>query len=296
MKLAEILEKEKGGIRARLLEADTPEAAQGALSRLLDKLLFHYVEDCPGDREKATASHMAECAKAAVSLLDTAGEPEVWEKNAAGTDIVVKKQKIINPVGVILLLLGLGLLTAGVVLMVMKVPQMTLNGVWKIPSSLAGGGALALYLGGLFAVRKKKEAPGIVTEKKVLLRTDPDKLYRSLQAILITMDRQLELAGAEEQADLRRLTANDAGPVPADELELFAGLMEAASSRDAEYALDKIGDVKYYLYKHNVDAVDYTPEHEEWFELLPSAEPGTIRPALVSEGRLLVKGLAAGGD
>ena len=84
--------------------------------------------------------------------------------------------------------------------------------------------------------------------------------------------------------------------LPREELELFAGLMEAAASRDEEYALEKIGDVKYYLHKNNVDAVDYTPDHEDWFELLPSEEAGTIRPALVSEGRLLVKGLATGGN
>ena len=59
--------------------------------------------------------------------------------------------------------------------------------------------------------------------------------------------------------------------------------------------LEKTGDVRYYLHNHGIDTVDYSPEHESWFELLPSEEETTIRPALVSEGRLLVKGLAAGG-
>ena len=296
MRLAEILEKERGGIRTQLLDADTPEAAQGVLGRAVDKLLYHYVEDSPSDREKETASHMAECAKASVSLVDTAGEPEVWEKNAAGTDIVVRKQKTFNPLGVLIFLIGLVLLTAGVVLIMTKVPQITKDGIWEIPLSFAAGGVVVTYLGGLFSRRRKKEEPKIETEKKVLLHTDPDKLYRSLQAIVITMDRQLEIAGEEERADLRRLTAKEEDPLPREELELFAGLMEAAASRDEEYALEKIEDVKYYLHKNHVDTVDYTREHEDWFELLPSEEAGTIRPALVSEGRLLVKGLAAGGN
>lgn len=91
-----------------------------------------------------------------------------------------------------------------------------------------------------------------------------------------------------------------------DELELFAGLLEAETSGDSGYALDQIGNVRFYLHRQGIETVDYTQEHDSWFERMPAA-PGaggvglfadrsvkTVRPALVRNGELVKKGIAAG--
>lgn len=93
----------------------------------------------------------------------------------------------------------------------------------------------------------------------------------------------------------KQLASADEGGLPKEELELYAGLLEAHASRDAEYALEKLSDVRYYLHQKDVDVVDYSADHESWFDLLPAEEAGTIRPALAKGGKLLVKGLAAEG-
>ena len=51
--------------------------------------------------------------------------------------------------------------------------------------------------------------------------------------------------------------------------------------------------MKYYLHRHDIEAVDYSEKTESYFDVMPSSRPGTLRPALVRNGKLLKKGLAA---
>lgn len=293
MTLSDILNEERDNIKARFAGADSTEAAQEAMRRSLERLLFRFMEQSESERVKQTAAHLAETVKASVAMLDTSGEPEIWEKEASVTAGKKKGMKL-RPVGLILALVALAVLAAGVVLLMTRVPGTTAKGIWELPLALIAAGALLLFAGGLF-IRTDKKALKKGAEKTVILHMDAGKLYRALQAVAITMDRQLALAEAEEREDLKRTAEKADAALSKEELELLAGLMEAAMSHDEEYALEKAEDVRFYLHNHGIETVDYTPEHESWFELLPSEEEATIRPALVSDGRLLMKGLAAVG-
>lgn len=293
MTLSDILNEERDNIKSRFAGADSMEEAQEAMRRSLERLLFRYMEQSDSERAKQTAAHLAETVKASVAMLDTYGEPEIWEKELPARTGKMKNMKF-RPLGLILALVGLAVLTAGVVLLMTRVPGTTAKGIWELPVILTGAGALLFFAGGLF-LRPVKKGLKRETEKTVILHMDAGKLFRALQAVAITMDRQLSLAEEEEREDRKKSSVRTDTALPREELELLSGLMEAAMSGDEEYALEKTGDVRYYLHNHGIDTVDYSPEHESWFELLPSEEETTIRPALVSEGRLLVKGLAAGG-
>ena len=76
------------------------------------------------------------------------------------------------------------------------------------------------------------------------------------------------------------------------DLSLMGELLEASYSRDGEYALDKLNQLKFRLHQEGIETVDYSPENENWFDRLPSSQSTTIRPALVFNGQLLKKGLA----
>ena len=148
----------------------------------------------------------------------------------------------------------------------------------------------------------------------------------------LTYMYKVELA-QEEESYARRKAADTAGAeggigLSADEIELFSGLLEMADADSPQMA----ADIRYYLHKKDVEAVDWSPQYAAWFERLP-ALPGTavtggfpgpkgsaggisektgsaggsagsfksadeevvtIRPALVQHGRLLKKGTAAG--
>ena len=60
---------------------------------------------------------------------------------------------------------------------------------------------------------------------------------------------------------------------------------------------------RYYLHCKHVEVTDHDAASsgdaggtENWFDLIPAYETGTLRPALVSEGKLLKKGLASLGN
>ena len=76
-------------------------------------------------------------------------------------------------------------------------------------------------------------------------------------------------------------------------LELFSELLETAYATGDDGARESAASIRFYLHSAGVDVVDYTPGRESWFEFLPAPRPGTMRPALASEGKLIKKGLAS---
>ena len=171
-------------------------------------------------------------------------------------------------------------------------PELTTRSGWQLPGGLLLGAFLSLFLCGLLIRPKKKPAPDS-KERKASFRTDPEKCMRALTAVVLTIDGQLKEAEAEEKARLRRAEMEQP-PFEEAELDLFAALLEAQAAGDGEYALEKAEDLKYLLHTKDVETVDFSAEHSDWFEKMPGDLPGTIRPAFVRRGKLLRKGLFAG--
>ena len=95
------------------------------------------------------------------------------------------------------------------------------------------------------------------------------------------------------------------------ELELLSRLLEDAYGRrgEDEQAEEEISQIRFYLHRKGIEAVDWTGDTERqngtegggaggrggWFDMMPAFESGTLRPALVFDGRLLKKGMASAG-
>jgi hypothetical protein len=56
-----------------------------------------------------------------------------------------------------------------------------------------------------------------------------------------------------------------------------------------------VDQIKYFLHKNQIEVVDYSKDTAQYFDLMPGTKAGTIRPAMVANGRLLKKGLASKG-
>ena len=76
-------------------------------------------------------------------------------------------------------------------------------------------------------------------------------------------------------------------------MQLYSDLLEALYSGDAEYAFGRLEEIRYYLHGRQVEVVDCSGENAKYFDRMPSSVSGTLRPALVSGGKLLKKGLAS---
>ena len=56
---------------------------------------------------------------------------------------------------------------------------------------------------------------------------------------------------------------------------------------------DCINEARFYLHGKHIEVLDYSEDNKVWFDRIPSSEQGTLRPALVSDGHVLMRGLAS---
>lgn len=358
MKMIDYLDRDRDRILAGLKGAHSPAEAQQFLEKETDRLLLQYNEDCASVWVRDAAVGMMQAVRSSVPFLDSAGEPRVWRREGYGSygtgagsggndgsygnhgkagGSGAKGGGFGRSLSGILLVVGAVITLAG-----FAVPALSAGGtaaagalLKSILLPVAGGGCL--YLAGRTAGSGARIGIGKTSgagagAERIEITIDPEKLWSSLRGAVMVVDRNLELA-QEEESYARRKAADTAGAeggigLSADEIELFSGLLEMADADSPQMA----ADIRYYLHKKDVEAVDWTPQYAAWFERLP-ALPGTavtggfpgpkgsaggisektgsaggsagsfksadeevvtIRPALVQHGRLLKKGTAAG--
>ena len=54
-----------------------------------------------------------------------------------------------------------------------------------------------------------------------------------------------------------------------------------------------LSGVRYHLHLRGVELEEYDESNARHFDLMPSSESGTLRPAMTAGGKLLMRGLAA---
>ena len=140
---------------------------------------------------------------------------------------------------------------------------------------------------------------------------DASLVYTRLLSMILVMDKRLEeLRSAARQEEKARLQ-EQALAADAAELELLARLLEDAYGRrsEDEQAEEEISQIRFYLHRKGIDVVDWssdavrlkgtegvgTAANSAWFDMMPAFAGGTLRPALVADGKLLKKGMASAG-
>ena len=85
--------------------------------------------------------------------------------------------------------------------------------------------------------------------------------------------------------------------IQTDPAKIYRSFRNAILSVDQnpEYALEKIEEIKYYLHRQQIEVVDYSENTAQFFDMMPGLHAGTIRPAMVADGKLLRKGVASSG-
>ena len=120
---------------------------------------------------------------------------------------------------------------------------------------------------------------------------DADAVIAQLTALCEAADTCVQdLALVEQTAGRAHLsgTADDAM------LDLLVALMEAKASGRDEMAMRSLSLAEEYLHMLGVEIVPYGAEHAAMFDILPTLSgERTVRPALVREGKVLRRGVAA---
>ncbi len=282
--LTEYLEHDRDKVLQELSAAGSPEKAYPVLEREVDRLLVRYNESCGSELLRMAAASSLQQVRMSLPLMDCIAETHVYEDTSVSGS--PRRSSTLSRV----LLIGsaalLALLAASELL---PVPLILGGGAARI--LMGGGSALCALAGGRLSGR-----PGPRARAAQIVQTDIDaqRVYRQLRAGILSADRSLKDFTALESSRQLALTGPDSqeGLSPA-ETELFASLLEGAYSGDGRYALDQLQQVRWYLHRVGVTLSEDTQSHPEWFDRIPSAQEGVLRPALIdANGTLLHRGLA----
>ena len=301
MTLQSIFEQNRERLMSAVQGAETGSAVR-ALNAELDRILYTFNDEEENARVREAASSMIQVAKASCSLVDSAGDTKIYGRTDYGEAPPARSK--MPTWGLMLLILGLVAAAVTVIgMQLLATAAAKAAHDWQSaglpPRSLMAAvplvAAAALFFAGMAARRRKAPSKErLHTETKV----DAVKVYNHLLSMVLVMDKCLEdVRNAAKQEENERLKDQVSAMDPA-ELELLAQLLENAYSRRAEdeQAGEEISQIRFYLHQKNIDVVDWDAKAEKqgsWFDMMPAFKSGTIRPALVSDGKLLKKGLAS---
>ena len=284
--MLEYIDDQRTPLTGRLQGQTDPEKIRSELDTCLVRMLTVFNESCPDERMCEYASAQIMLLRNSLSLIDSAGEIIVLARMDSGNHAKSsggKKhflQRLLTFSGIAALALAGALLFAdGSGAVLSRVLEAVL---------LPAAGGTCLFMAG-----KGSTAPDNAGAVETQLYYDPEKIIRHLRAAVMTIDKNLADLAASDKAR-ERGASKETGPMLPDEkqLTLYASLLEAGSSGDADSALEAVDTLRYYLHSQGIEAVNADEGREEWFEYMPAAEDVTWRPALVRDGKLLKKGLA----
>ena len=292
LSLAALLDEDREMVLANLNRDRSLAAAQVALEKAIDRVMYRYTELAPGETLRDSAQYILQAMKNTLPVIDMVGEARAWKKEASKPE---GRGLRMGPWALISLILGLLLVLASV-LAVLIAGHM--GGALAFVKALlpAGLGCGAIFWAGAQAAKPGKKKGGAAAEEAVRTEylVDAEKAFHVLRGAMLLADGQLARIREDREAEARQdAEASPAGGLSGAALDLFAELLENAYAAGGDGARESVSAMRFYLHNAQIDVVDYEEGREGWFEFLPADRPGTLRPALVTGGRLLKKGMAA---
>lgn len=286
MTLLSLLEADKEMTLAGLRADRSPQAAQATLEKAVDRVALRYAERAPGGDDEAQL--LLKTLKSALPLMDAVSEVTRWERTTGGDGQRIK----LRPLSMGLLALGAVLILSALLGLLFTGRRLT--GIATLIEAIipAGLGMGALFFAGVQSVKPEAAKADAAPAKEEFL-IDPDKVWHHLRGIVLLIDDALSNRRARMQKEAA--PANETGNAAIDprQADLFASLLEAAYARSDADSREMVENMRFYLHGAGIDVADYAAGRDGWFEFLPAANAGTIRPALVAGDRIVKKGLAA---
>ena len=147
-----------------------------------------------------------------------------------------------------------------------------------------------LGAGPLFFSAPKAAEPAQMQARGIAC-AEADMLVRTLRELCQAADICVsDLLLLEKDAGMARLSGT------ADEamLDLLVSLMAAKASGRDDVAMRSLSQAEQYLHMLGVEVIAYDDAHAQLFDILPTmGQARTIRPAMMQDGKLLRRGVAA---
>ena len=287
MTFRELLEADREKIKVQLESANTREQAITVLEREMDRLLMQYGEQEKeaDDARRDSAFRLIQAQKSILPLIDSNADIQVYERVTDPGKRAGKLQSIVMAA------VGLGLVVFGFALTGMKAGVLGRIAAGLLTAAGVGGvGYGGFTLGGGKAIPEKKE--------QILEATlDGESIYQTLLAGVTVMDHCLDETAASRQITGPVAASSGAQEVTDPEMEFLAGMLEtlygeAGSNAASGTAREMISQIRFYLHKKGIEAVDYSKDWAKAFDRMPSGTTRTLRPALLRGETVVKRGLA----
>ena len=286
----QLLEQDRERIISRLSSAESQEQAASILDDELGRLLIRTGEQRNADPQADAARRALITVRSALPMIDTAGEVKIYERTDTG-----------RPKGTAgkwgLLLAGAACGAAGVLILFIS-GKNTGGLIALLALILVAAGIVLGYLSGMKAGKgagMAAKAPKGNDQRIISVTPDAQKLYHRLSMTLAAVDAQLPLPEEKPAGDAEEgAEAGEGEPLSAEEISFYSELLELIyADSDRRTAGEMLSGVRYHLHLRGVELEEYDESNARHFDLMPSSESGTLRPAMTAGGKLLMRGLAA---
>lgn len=274
-------EQKKDELKQKIAAAQDMQAAQLSAVMTLEQVAATLMQDESDPLARQRQQAVMALVKRAPAFLRSA--------RAEGQLLLVPRQEE-NQGGKSLRGAKRGMAGVGAALLALLAVIELIDGRWGLAAVQAAGGALLAL--GLY--RSAPAAPAQEARAQGVLRVDGEALVRAVGELCQAADVCVsDLALLEREGAAARLSGT------ADEamLDLLVSLMEAKATGREDVAMRSLDQAETYLRMLGVEPVFYdraNPDHARLFDLLPTLSgERTIRPALLREGRVLRRGVAA---
>ena len=267
-------EHREDALRAQLERAQDVQAAVSACAMALEQVACELAQDEQDEHARQRQQAVLALARQTPMLLQSA--------RARGELVVQEAQPDTSLWG----RLARGMQLGGVLLLTALAVIEFVRG----RSGMALAQAMGVLLLAAGSLRVSGEAPAQAVARGIPC-VDAQALVLQLKRLCQAADVCVgDLAQLDHPAGGARLsgTADDAM------LDLLVALMEAKASGRDEMAMRSLSLAEEYLRMLGVEVVLYAPERAAMFDRLPTVGAArTVRPALVKDGRVLRRGVAA---
>lgn len=273
MTMLEIYRLKKENLADRLASSKSLYETCSAINEAFESMTYQYLAK-NGRQLEFPLKKAVDIARASFPLLESARKYKLWE-NAGGEG---RKKK--TAPGLICAFAGFAwvFLILGYYMFLYDIKLRQAKN-WLL-AVLAG--CLMIFISGFLLFFRRR--PKISVEISADISKVTEQLEEASKSIDDFMGRYLR---HRQQREARRAENTDPRL-----MQLFSYLLEGKLSGDADFMAEQISLVEEYMGQHGILALEYEKGREVYFDFLPSQEEKTIRPAIVKNGIILVRGLA----
>lgn len=278
--LSELFQEDSEEFSLLLAGCDSERGAERTCEEELNRLLSIYNDQNLSQSIRCSANDQISALRAALPLLYAHGEVRIVQEHSSNHN---------QHGNAFFRLLAWGLAGAAAVLSLFVIRSFSQFSILSF--ACAAGACVFFWLYGK-SFHEVHAGEDLIHGE---ISIDAAAIVHALKTMLAVVDRALEELDANEKSQQRIRLKKESGTDSGHSLDVYQRLLECAyAEKNSDLSKEIISEIHYTLHQNGIAIVEDDREHPEYFDHIPG-NGGIVRPALVKDGYVMRRGLAAGG-